>query len=80
MGFILQRTVNNKIHDNNIETVGIGLAATSNSNDNIFYSNIVTDVKLQPTWQNATSSGNKFDNNNNKPIISFDPLHKKKVN
>ena len=79
--YITKDSVNNKIHNNNIETVGIGLAAASNSNDNIFYSNIVTDVKLQPTWQDATSSENKFDNNNNNnPIISFDTLQKKEVN
>jgi mannuronan 5-epimerase len=79
--YITKDSVNNKIHNNNIETVGIGLVAASNSNDNIFYSNIVTDVKLQPTWQDATSSENKFDNNNNNnPIISFDTLQKKEVN
>jgi hypothetical protein len=49
---------------NDIETVGIGLFATSNSINNVFHSNNVTDVKIQTTLQDSTSNrNNNFENN-----------------
>jgi mannuronan 5-epimerase len=75
--YITKDSSENKIHDNHIETVGIGLVATSNSNNNVFHSNTVTDVKIQPTLQDATSNENNFENNNKK-IVSFDTLKEKR--
>ena len=63
---------------NDIQTVGIGLVATSNSINNVFHSNNVTDVKIQTTLQDSTSNrNNNFENNNNK-IVSFDTLKEKR--
>ena len=73
--YITKNSFNNEIHDNQIETVGIGLVATSSSNNNVFHSNTVTDVKLKPTFEDATSSGNNFENN--KKMVSVDTLKEK---
>ena len=70
--YIAKDSFSNEIHDNLIETVGIGLAAASNSDNNIFHSNIINDVKIKTTFQDATSSGNNFENN--KKVVSFDTL------
>jgi hypothetical protein len=72
-----KNSFNNEIHDNDIETVGIGLVATSNSINNVFHSNTVTDGKFQTTLQDSTSNGNNFENNNKK-IVSFDTLKEKR--
>jgi hypothetical protein len=54
--YITKNSFNNEIHDNDIETVGIGLVATSNSINNVFHSNTVTDAKNQTTLQDSTSN------------------------
>jgi hypothetical protein len=74
--YITKDSFENKIHDNHIETVGIGLIAASNSNNNDFHSNTLTDVKIQPTLQDSTSTNNNFDTN--KKIVSFDTLKEEK--
>lgn len=74
--YITKDSFENKIHDNHIETVGIGLVAASNSNNNDFHSNTLTDVKIQPTLQDSTSTNNNFDTN--KKIVSFDTLKEEK--
>ncbi|MGI9011920.1 MAG: right-handed parallel beta-helix repeat-containing protein [Nitrososphaeraceae archaeon] len=75
--YITKNSINNEIHDNQIETVGIGLAASSNSIKNVFHSNTITDVKIKPTFEDATSIGNHFENN--KKIINFDTLKEKGI-
>ena len=76
--YITKDSFENKIHDNHIETVGIGLVAASNSNNNDFHSNTLSDVKIQPTLQDSTSTNNDFDTN--KKIVSFDTLKEEKRN
>jgi hypothetical protein len=58
MAYILPKTPSRmeSMTTNDIETVGIGLVATSNSINNVFHSNNVTDVKIQTTLQDSTSN------------------------
>ena len=66
MAYILPKTPSRikSMTTNDIETVGIGLVATSNSINNVFHSNNVTDVKIQTTLQDSTSNrNNNFENN-----------------
>jgi hypothetical protein len=53
MAYILPKTPSRmeSMTTNDIETVGIGLVATSNSINNVFHSNNVTDVKIQTTYK-----------------------------
>src|SRR5688500_15015108 len=55
----------NKIHDNErYPNSMIGLVTTSNTINNVFHYNNVTDVKIQTTLQDSTSNrNNNFENN-----------------